>query len=79
MDAMITEKMIDHTAQGLAESYYTDLDSITDARKKVRDIKDPALQKATRAAVNAMFADETSARTQSAVAGRRRCSQTVVG
>lgn len=64
MDAMITEKMIDHTAQGLAESYYTDLDSITDARKKVRDIKDPALQKATRAAVNAMFADETSARTQ---------------
>lgn len=64
MDEMITAKMIEHTAQGLAETYYTDLDSITEARKKVRDIKDPELQKATRAAVNAMFADETSARAE---------------
>lgn len=62
MDALIKAKVIEHKAQGLAEKYFTDEASFSDAVKKVRKINDPKLQKATRAAVNALYSDEVAAR-----------------
>lgn len=64
MDEMITARVLDHKAQGLAESYYNGVDSFAEANEKVRAIKDPDLQKATRSAVKILYADDVDAKNQ---------------